>query len=349
MRPAIFWPPPLFLYFEYFAMYKGAIKVVARLKLWYNFLKKGKAFKQEEKYVVRVKVPATTANIGPGFDCLGIAIDIYNTIEVEECDEGLYIEVVGQGCHEVPRDHTNLVYSSMQKVFDEVCYRPKGIRMTLTNDIPVARGLGSSAACIVGGMVAANALSGFRLGLHELMKLAVQVDGHPDNVVPALVGGMTAACLEGDEVLYVKMDPPPGIKLAVMIPDFELSTAKARQVLPDAIPLKDVVFNISRTAILVASFLTGRSEMLAVATQDRLHQPYRKALIPHWDDIFFYAGKWGAKGVFLSGAGPTIVAILDEGNVTFIDKMKKAVSAFQERWEIRMVDFCRSGVEVSHI
>jgi len=299
--------------------------------------------------VVRVKVPATTANIGPGFDCLGIAIDIYNTIEVEEYGEELYIKVVGEGCNEVPCDQTNLVYSSMQKVFDVVGYRPKGIRMTLINEIPVARGLGSSAACIVGGMVAANALTGFRLGLHELLKLAVQADGHPDNVVPALVGGMTAACLEGEEVLYVKMDPPPGIKLAVMIPDFELSTVQARQVLPDAIPVKDAVFNISRTAILVASFLTGRSEMLAVATQDRLHQPYRKALIPHWDDIFFYAGKWGAKGVFLSGSGPALVAILDEGNVTFIDRMKEAVSAFQERWEIRMVDFCRNGAEVSRI
>ncbi|MFO7153777.1 MAG: homoserine kinase [Caldicoprobacter oshimai] len=299
--------------------------------------------------MVRVKVPATTANIGPGFDCLGIAIDIYNTIEVEEYGEELYIKVVGEGCNEVPCDQTNLVYSSMQKVFDVVGYRPKGIRMTLINEIPVARGLGSSAACIVGGMVAANALTGFRLGLHELLKLAVQADGHPDNVVPALVGGMTAACLEGEEVLYVKMDPPPGIKLAVMIPDFELSTVQARQVLPDAIPVKDAVFNISRTAILVASFLTGRSEMLAVATQDRLHQPYRKALIPHWDDIFFYAGKWGAKGVFLSGSGPALVAILDEGNVTFIDRMKEAVSAFQERWEIRMVDFCRNGAEVSRI
>lgn len=299
--------------------------------------------------MVRVKVPATTANIGPGFDCLGMAIDVYNTIEVEECDEGLYIEVMGQGCREIPRDRTNLVYRSMQKVFDEVCYRPKGIRMTLINDIPVARGLGSSAACIVGGMVAANALSGFRLGLHELMKLAVQVDGHPDNVVPALVGGMTAACLEGDEVLYVKMDPPPGIKLAVMIPDFELNTSKARRVLPDAIPFKDVVFNISRTAILVAALLTRKLDMLAVATQDRLHQPYRKALIPHWDDIFSYAGKWGAKGIFLSGSGPAVVAILDEGNVAFIDKMKEAVSAFQEKWEIRMVGFCTGGVEVSCI
>lgn len=299
--------------------------------------------------MVRVKVPATTANIGPGFDCLGMAINVYNTIEVEECDEGLYIEVRGQGYHEVPCDHTNLVYSAMQKVFDEVCYHPKGIRMVLTNDIPVARGLGSSAACIVGGMVAANALSGFKLSLHELMKLAVQVDGHPDNVVPAMVGGMTAACWEGEEVLYVKMDPPLGIRLAVMIPDFELNTSKARQVLPDVIPLRDVVFNISRTAILVASLLTGKLDMLSVATQDRLHQPYRKALIPHWDDIFFYAGKWGAKGVFLSGAGPTVIAILDEGNVSFIDRMKEAVSAFQERWEIRMVDFCRSGVELSCI
>lgn len=297
--------------------------------------------------MVRVRVPATTANIGPGFDCLGMAVDMYNTIEVEEWDEGLHIEVRGQGCHEVPRDHTNLVYSAMNRIFDEVGYRPKGIRMVLTNDIPVARGLGSSAACIVGGMVAANALMGFKLGLPELMRLAVQADGHPDNVVPAVVGGVTAACLEGNEVVYIKMDPPTGIRLVVMIPDFELNTTKARQVLPNAVPLKDAVFNISRTAILVASFLTGRSDMLAIATQDRLHQPYRKALIPHWDDIFFYASKYGAKGVFLSGAGPAIIAIVEEGDAAvFVEKVREAVSRFEERWEIRIVDFCRNGVEV---
>jgi len=296
--------------------------------------------------VVRVRVPATAANIGPGFDCLGMAVDMYNIIEVEEWDQGLCIDVIGEGCNEVPRDETNLVYSSMQKVFDLVGYHPKGIRMTLTNTIPVARGLGSSAACIVGGVVAANALTGSSFSLQELMKMAVEADGHPDNVVPAMVGGITAACMDNDDILYVKMHPPKGIKLVVMIPDFELSTIKARRVIPEAIPLKDAVFNISRTAILVASFLTGRAENFAIATQDRLHQPYRKSLIPHWDDIFLSAERLGAKGVFLSGAGPAIIAILDGNDLNFADQMKKVVSSFDQHWEIRMVNFCNNGVEV---
>jgi homoserine kinase len=297
--------------------------------------------------VVKVKVPATSANIGPGFDCLGIALDLYNTIEVEECDDGLHIKAFGQGCDKIPLDGTNLVYSSMEKVFQYVGYNPRGLIINLHNNIPIARGLGSSAACIVGGMVAANTLAGCPLSTNELIKLASQMDGHPDNVVPAMLGGMTIACKVGEDIKYIKMAPPEEVKFAVMIPDFELCTAKARQVIPQIIPMEDAVFNISRTALLIASLLTGQVENLAVATEDRLHQPYRKSLIPQWDDILSFSKKLGARGVFLSGAGPTIIAILDRGYTSFAEEMLAMVSSFKEHWEIRIMGFCCNGVEIS--
>ncbi len=295
--------------------------------------------------MVKIRVPATAANIGPGFDCLGVALNIYNHIEAEEWDNGLHINISGEKCSDIPVDETNLVYRSMKKVFDRAGFSPKGIRLNQTNGIPVTRGLGSSAACIVGGMVAANALAGFPFDMDELMKMAVKEDGHPDNVVPAMIGGMTAACIEGDEVLYVRMQPPEAIKFAVIIPDVKLRTAKAREVIPRVIPLEDAVFNISRTAVLVSSFMTGKIENLMAATQDRLHQPYRKDLIPHWDAIYSFARELGAKGVFLSGAGPTIIALLDKDYSDFARHMKEFVSSFEESWEVRIAEFCHHGVE----
>ena len=295
------------------------------------------------EHVIKVRVPATAANIGPGFDCLGVALNIYNDIEVEECNEGLSINISGERCGDVPVDETNLVYRSMKKVFDVAGFSPKGIRLNQKNGIPITRGLGSSAACIVGGMTAANALAGFPFDKNELMKMAVEADGHPDNVVPAMMGGMTAACMEDGEVLYVKIQPPEGIKFAVMIPDVMVKTAKARMIIPRTIPLEDAVFNIGRTAVLVASFLTGSTDNLMTATQDRIHQPYRKALIPHWDEVYSYSRELGAKGVFLSGSGPTIIAILDKGYSHFVQQMKVFVSSFEEHWEVRIADFCHHG------
>jgi len=296
--------------------------------------------------VIRVRVPATAANIGPGFDCLGMALNIYNDIEVEEWNEGLSISILGEKCGDVPVDETNLVYTSMKKVFDRVGFFPKGIRLKQKNGIPVTRGLGSSAACIVSGMIAANALAGFPIDKKELLRMAVEEDGHPDNVVPAMMGGITAACVDGGEVLYVKIQPPESIKFAVMIPDIKIKTVKAREIIPRMIPLEDAVFNIGRTAMLVASLMAGKTGNLFAATQDRLHQPYRKVLIPHWDEVYSHSLELGARGVFLSGSGPTIIAVLDRDYSDFIRHMKEFVSSFEQRWEVRLAEFCHHGVEM---
>jgi len=273
--------------------------------------------------VVRVQVPASTANLGPGFDCLGMALKLFNIVEMAEISSGLSIEVTGEGKNDIPRDKTNIVYICARQVFEKVGYTPSGLKIRLHNNIPVARGLGSSAAAIVGGLVAANIISGGKLTLNQVLKLAIQREGHPDNVTPALIGGITVyAHSEEEEVRYLKIDPPLGLTTVVTIPDFPLSTKDAREALPKQLNLEDAVFNISRAALLVAALQKGDFELLGVAMEDRLHQCYRAGLIPGMRKVFAAARLAGARGVALSGAGPALVALADK-NPGLIAKVMK--------------------------
>ncbi|HHW44215.1 MAG TPA: homoserine kinase, partial [Desulfotomaculum sp.] len=230
--------------------------------------------------MVRVQVPATTANMGPGFDCLGMALKLYNTVEMVRTGAGLSIEVHGEGAFDIARDESNVVYRAALRLFKQVNCDPGGLRIRLINNIPVARGLGSSASAIVGGLIAANILAGSRLSHRELLSLAAAVEGHPDNVAPAMLGGIIISTLVEGEVRYLKIDPPPGLKVAVAIPDFPLSTRSAREVLPQQVSMADAVFNLGRVALLVAAMQQGRLEFLSTAMEDRLHQPYRSTLVP---------------------------------------------------------------------
>lgn len=299
--------------------------------------------------MIHLKIPATSANLGAGFDCLGMALDMYNEITIETIEQGLEIIVPEQDRLLVESDQTNLVYRTMKQVADLTGNILPGLRMIQSNGIPITRGLGSSAACIVGGVVAANLLLGKPLSQQEIITLTTEMDGHPDNVLPAMVGGMTVACLEGRKVHYVRIEPPSPIKFAVMIPNFPLSTSLARKILPESVSMKDAVFNIGRASLFIASLLTGNFSNLWTATEDRLHQPYRKKFIPHWDEIIFNVRKLGAKGVFLSGAGPTIIALLDHDYQIFQHEMAYLASAFDEKWEVRIVDICYNGVEVINL
>ncbi|MTI84070.1 MAG: homoserine kinase [Firmicutes bacterium] len=272
--------------------------------------------------MVRVQVPASTANLGPGFDCLGMALKLFNIVEMSETNLGLSIEVTGEGKSYIPRDTTNVVYTCAQQVFKTVGYNPKGLRIRLHNNIPMSRGLGSSAAAIIGGLVAANVISGGTLNPVQLLRIAIQIEGHPDNVTPALFGGITVYAHTDEEVKYLKIDPPSGLKAVVSIPDFTLSTKDAREALPKQISLEDAVFNIGRTALLVASLQRGDLNLLSVAMEDRLHQSYRAGLIPGMRKVFAAARLAGAKGVALSGAGPTLIALTDK-NPDLIAKVMK--------------------------
>jgi homoserine kinase len=270
--------------------------------------------------MIKVTVPATSANLGPGFDTLGVALELRNTITMEETGIlDVIIDVDDQ--HEaLERPENNMVYLAAQKVFERLGYRPHGLHITEQVAIPVARGMGSSAAAIVGGLVAGNALVEQMTGCpgldrEELLRMAVAIEGHPDNVTPAMVGGFTVSCM--DETLgslYVRFDPPRGLRAVVVMPEVPITgkkTEKSRGVLPTEVTLKDAVYNLNRTALLVAALAQGRTDLLAVATQDRLHQPYRASLVPGLRSVFQAALDAGAKGVALSGAGPSVIAFVD--------------------------------------
>lgn len=272
--------------------------------------------------MVRVQVPASSANLGPGFDTLGMALQLYNIIEMEEIKTGNIIEVEGEGAEEISRDNNNIVYQAAQSVFKLADYQPQGIRIKLINNIPIARGLGSSAAAIVGGIVAANFISGEKLSEKELLTLATSIEGHPDNVAPALLGGIIVSAMDDEEVKYLKIAPPNNLKCVVAIPDFLLSTSSAREVLPQNINLNDAIFNISRASLLVGAFMNGDLSLLNVAMDDKIHQPYRSSLIPGMKKVFAAAKLAGARGVALSGAGPTLIAFSDQ-NWELIAKVMK--------------------------
>lgn len=260
--------------------------------------------------MVRIQVPATSANLGPGFDVLGVALDLYNYVYIEEMP-GLDIKVCGEGKDQISCGEDNIVYRAAQAVYLRVGLEPSGFRIVLENNIPVARGLGSSAAAIAGGLVGANALLGNPLNLEELISMAVRLEGHPDNVVAAMVGGFIVAARCEETICYKRLDPPKSLHFQVAVPDFTLLTEAARYVLPQAVSLKDAVFNLGKTALLVAALASGDLETMGRAMDDRLHQPFRIDLVPGIQEVFAVAKESGALGVALSGSGPTVIALSD--------------------------------------
>lgn len=259
---------------------------------------------------VYVKVPASTANLGPGFDSLGMALDLYAWIEMGVAEQ-TEIRLYGEQMSGVPTDKSNLVYKVAQQVFEKAGVSHPELDIAMYSDIPLARGLGSSASAIVGALVAANALIGDKLSRHELFQMASALEKHPDNVGASLFGGLTVAFWDGERAEHIRVVPDERLDVLVAIPRFQLATEKARHILPEQVSMKDAVFNIGHASLLVAAFCTGRYEMIRHAMKDALHQPYRATLIPGMSDILERAGEHGALGVALSGAGPTLLALVD--------------------------------------
>ncbi|HHV62941.1 MAG TPA: homoserine kinase [Firmicutes bacterium] len=269
--------------------------------------------------VARVVIPATCANLGPGFDALGMAIGIYNEVEMvevetEEIKGALSIQVFGEGEASLPRDESNLVYRAAKTACEAAGREMPPVRLTLVNRIPLSRGLGSSSAAIVGGLLAANAILGQPLSLEDVFELAVRLEGHPDNVAPAIFGGVVASLTGGSGPRHVGISLPPvlevGVNIVVCVPSFHVSTGHARSILPEAVSFSDAVFNVGRVAFLVAALSQGRCDLLAEAMSDRLHQPYRVTLVPGLDDVIKDAVASGAAGAALSGSGPSVVALV---------------------------------------
>lgn len=282
--------------------------------------------------MIEIAVKATTANLGPGFDCMGLALDMENKIIIKESDFEF-------------RDKKNLIYLSIKKIFDLVKKDIPFFQIDQQIQIPISRGLGSSAACIAAGCVAGNILSDANFTTDELINIGTSIEGHPDNIVPAFLGGYTISGMNGEEVIYFRKDAYNGFKYGIMIPNFTLSTSLSRKALPDTIPFKDGVYNASHSALMSAAMITGNGELLKFACKDKLHQPYRKHLIPGFDDIISKADSSGALASFLSGAGPTIMSVLDNNNEIFEKEMNTYLQGLQGGWKIIVAKACNYGVQ----
>ena len=284
---------------------------------------------------VSVKVPATSANLGPGFDCLGIALPIYNTVTIDETvlpGTGVEINILSQDenfddliIDHIPTDENSIVYKAVELLYNSIGQTPSELKINIQTQIPVTRGLGSSAAVIVGALIAANHLLGEPADESAILSIATEIEGHPDNVTPAVVGGLVLSSMEDDgSILYRKIDWPEDWAITVCIPDVELATEISRSVLPENVPMQDAVFNTKRMGMLIQAIHAQDEELMKAALTDKLHQPYRAKLVPwmdeinqsikHDDDIF---------GCVLSGAGSTVL-VISKQNAT--DRVRNKIS-----------------------
>ena len=275
---------------------------------------------------ISIAAPATTANLGPGYDCLGMALDIWNTVDVEPLPAGSpsSVSVYGEGAGELEDGPENLVYRSMDFLYRELGRAIPPLRVRCSNEIPLARGLGSSAAAIAGGLAAANALAGNEFSPRDLLEMAATIEGHPDNVAAAVMGGLQLVVTEESTLYTVPVSVPAGIHAVAFIPEARIATADARAVLPRQLPVPDAVHNMARVALMVAGMATNHPEYLAVATQDRLHQPYRQPLFPAMKLLMKAALDAGALGAFLSGSGSTVLALTQGREMTVAYEMAEA-------------------------
>lgn len=290
--------------------------------------------------MIEVRVPATSANVGPGFDCMGLAVSVYATFRFEECD-ALCIS----GCKAEWQNEQNLVYQACLKVFDKCQKKLKGLKIAIdAADIPDARGLGSSAVCIVGGALGANALLGSPLSTDELLDICTEMEGHPDNVAPALYGGLTVSFCDNGKVYTVKNHVDDRFIFCAVIPDYPVLTADARRVLPSEVCYHDALFNIGRCAALAEGLAKGQSEIVAHACDDRLHQPYRRVLIPDYDKVDRLCHQHHALTWYISGSGSTMMAIFDRTDYAelLVEDMKQSFPA----WQVKLLQVDNNGATV---
>jgi len=278
--------------------------------------------------MIKIRVPATTANLGPGFDCLGLALKLYLNLEIEEIEKGLVIEYQGEGAEKfsVKKKKDTLIWKSINLILKRTYkdIHKKGLKIRVFNEIPVTRGLGSSASAIIGGIVGAARLCNIDLTNQEMLELALSLEGHMDNIVPALIGGLTLAYKTGqEEIKWTRIETPLDLRIVLAIPEFTLNTEEMRKVLPQKITLSKAIFNLSRSALLVNALQNSDWEVLAEAMEDRLHQPYRAPFIPGIEDMFLRIKKTGLAGVALSGSGPSVVSLTKVGSEEVMSKIMK--------------------------
>ncbi len=290
-----------------------------------------------------VRVPASTANLGPGFDCMGIALKLYNTANFEETEQGFEITIIDESSAYVPNNETNLVYRSMNALFSLAGKKLDGIKVTVSSDIPVTRGLGSSSAGIVLGLVGGNHILGNIFSNDELLRIACDIEGHPDNVTPALLGGFTISYAEKDKILYSRSAVSTNLKFAAMIPDFYLQTKKSRSILPSLVPMRNASYNIAHASLLSFALTTGNTSLLSSCFRDRIHQRYRFPYIKSGEFIIRASKRFGAYGGYISGAGPTIMSVVDSQNTEYETKMNELIKTNLKNWRLVMLDADNDG------
>lgn len=293
---------------------------------------------------MKIRVPASSANIGPGFDCYGIAWQLYNELDFELRDRGLSIT----GCENRYCNRDNLAYTAYKSVLERCGIKSGGLHIHFGKaDIPVSRGLGSSSALLVGGVMAANELHSLGLSRNELLDIATALEGHPDNVVPALMGGLSASALVAGKPVSVRYPLSEKLRFTALIPPFELPTAKARGVLPHYIPREDAIFNVSRGALLLSALGSGDAKLLRVAMDDRIHEPYRIPLIKGFDIARGLAYKCGAASICISGAGSTLLCVSDKED--FADKVAADLGGVLPDWQVLPLEVEQNGAYIVEI
>jgi homoserine kinase len=273
---------------------------------------------------VRVRVPATTANLGPGFDALGLTLDLWNEAEFQLAGQGIQVRVEGEGAAILPRDGQNLTARAFMAYYrHKGLLEPGGLQIACLNRIPSGSGLGSSASAVILGLLAAGALSGCAASKEELLALAMELEGHGDNAAAALFGGLTVALQLPEGWVVRRYDVPP-LRAALALPDIDLPTSQARKALPASVPRVDAVFNSSRTPLVVEALRSGDLDLLGRVMDDRLHQPYRLPLIPGAVEAMAAARQAGAAAVAISGAGPSLIAFCPGQSRPVADAMRAA-------------------------
>ncbi len=293
---------------------------------------------------VSVKVPATSANIGPGFDCLGMALPIYNIVTIDETvlpGTGVEINILSEEenvdnliIDHIPRDENSVVYKAVELLYNSIGQTPSELKINIQTSIPVTRGLGSSAAVIVGALVAANKLLGEPADESALLSIATEIEGHPDNVTPAIVGGLVMSSLENDgSIVYRKLDWPDDWAITVCIPDVELATEISRSVIPKEVPLEDAIFNLKRMGMFVNAVNKHDSDLMKLALTDRLHQPYRAKLVPGLKELTeAFKHEEDVLGCVLSGAGSSML-IISKNNI--VEKVTSTTLEIMENLNVK--------------
>lgn len=291
---------------------------------------------------VTVRVPASTANLGPGFDSFGCALGLYNELTFEQKPAGLTIT----GCASQYANPRNLAYVAYQEAMKEMGFPMEGLAIHITGKIPVSRGLGSSAALLAAGAMAASALHGGRLDKGALLTVTTRIEGHPDNLAPAIFGGLTASLMEDGLPLAMPFHLCPDWQFVALIPDFELSTKMARAALPKSVPHRDAVYNVSHGALVLKALELGDEELLEKAMGDKLHQPYRKGLIDGFEEVRAAAKRAGAAGFCISGAGPTLLCL--SKNPEMAGRVARELGERKAHWQCAALRPDMQGARVVH-